>query len=256
MSLARVVPGYLDFGSFALDLEGRILTDSSGRDIELRRREFDLLLTLARGSGRVMSRATLLDAIAGREAEAFDRTIDVYVGRLRKKIETDPKRPRLIVTVPGAGYRLMAKPKAIPTAVQAGPDRLDEPNIRAGLGILTAFNKANAERDAEAISSLYAENAISIRSDGPLCGRAAIERTYAQNYMRYSPYPSTLLDVTAIGEFMRLRAGGWSGTYHGPDGPIHLWGSWTTTDLRDGDTWKIRTETVLMYSGSYGTTVR
>ena len=102
---------HLDFGSFALDLDGRILIDPSGREVELRRREFDLLLTLARSPGRVMSRETLLDAIAGREAEAFDRTIDVYVGRLRRKIEADPKQPRLIVTVPGVGYRLAAKPR-------------------------------------------------------------------------------------------------------------------------------------------------
>jgi DNA-binding response OmpR family regulator len=102
---------YLDYGCFALDLDGRILIDPSGHEVELRRREFDLLLTLGRSPGRVMSRATLLDAIAGREAEVFDRTIDVYVGRLRRKIEVDPKQPRLIVTVPGGGYRLAAKPR-------------------------------------------------------------------------------------------------------------------------------------------------
>jgi two-component system, OmpR family, response regulator len=84
---------YLDFGCIALDLDSRSLIDSSGRDVALRRREFDLLLALARNPGRVMSRDTLLDAIAGREAEAFDRTIDVYVGRLRQKIEKDPKQP-------------------------------------------------------------------------------------------------------------------------------------------------------------------
>src|ERR1700722_13867695 len=107
MQLATVTPNrHLDFGCFALDLDGRILIDPSGRELELRRREFDLLLTLARSPGRVMSRETLLDAIAGREAEAFDRTIDVYVGRLRRKIEADPQQPRLIVTVPGVGYRL------------------------------------------------------------------------------------------------------------------------------------------------------
>ena len=60
---------HLDFGSFALDLDGRILIDPSGREVELRRREFDLLQTLARSPGRVMSRETLLDAIAGREAD-------------------------------------------------------------------------------------------------------------------------------------------------------------------------------------------
>lgn len=80
MQPATSIPrGYLDFGRFALDLDGRVLIYPSGRDVELRRREFDLLLTLGRNPGRVMSRATLLYAIAGREAEAFDRAIDVYV---------------------------------------------------------------------------------------------------------------------------------------------------------------------------------
>ena len=74
---------HLEFGCFALDLDGRILIDPSGREVELRRREFDLLLTFARSPGRVMSREILLDAIAGRETEAFDRTIDVYVDRGR-----------------------------------------------------------------------------------------------------------------------------------------------------------------------------
>jgi two-component system torCAD operon response regulator TorR len=104
---------YFHHGCFALDLDARILIDPSGRNVELRRREFELLMTLARSPGRVMSRSTLLDAIAGREAEAFDRTIDVYVGRLRRKIEKDPRQPQLIVTVPGVGYRLAVDPQAV-----------------------------------------------------------------------------------------------------------------------------------------------
>jgi DNA-binding response OmpR family regulator len=133
------LPRYLDFGSFALDLDGRVLIDPSGREVELRRREFDLLQTLARSPGRVMSRETLLDAIAGREAEAFDRTIDVYVGRLRRKIEPDPKQPRLIVTVPGVGYRLAAKPRlANPQSNADQPS--DEAAIHARAGIIKYFN--------------------------------------------------------------------------------------------------------------------
>jgi DNA-binding winged helix-turn-helix (wHTH) protein/ketosteroid isomerase-like protein len=256
MRPAVVDSGYVDFGCFGLNLDSRVLIDRSGRDVALRRREFDLLSALARCSGRVMSRAALLDAIAGREAEPFDRTIDVYVGRLRQKIETDPKRPRLIVTVPGIGYRLTAKPKVAGTPSQADSNLCcNERIISDGLGILTAFNQANAERDERAISSLYAKDAISIRSDGPLSGRRAIARTYARNYRDYSPHPSTLDHVTAIGDCIMLRAGGWSGIYQGQDGPVHLRGSWTTTDMRDGDIWKIRTETVLMHSGSFGTTV-
>ena len=152
---------HLDFGCFALDLDGRILIDPSGREVELRRREFDLLLTLARSPGRVMSRETLLDAIAGREAEAFDRTIDVYVGRLRRKIEADPKQPRLIVTVPGVGYRLAAKPRPANRQPDA-EQRSDEAAIHAGAGIIKYFNQAHMECDAQAISALYAEDATMI----------------------------------------------------------------------------------------------
>jgi uncharacterized protein (TIGR02246 family) len=247
---------YLDFGCFALDLGSRILIDPSGRAVELRRREFDLLLTLARSPGRVMSRATLLDAIAGREAEAFDRTIDVYIGRLRRKIETDTKQPRLIVTVPGVGYRLAAKPMTAQPG-RAYPDqRPDEPAARAALAIVTAFNKASFDKNPEAVADLYAEDATMIKSIKLLSGRAAIEADLLQFYDRYSPYPSKLEHVAVIGNDMMLRAGSWSGTYQGQDGPVHLWGSWTTTDVREGATWKIHTETSFVRSGSYMSTAK
>ena len=243
---------YLDYGCFALELDGQILIDPSGRAVELRRREFDLLLTLARSPGRVMSRATLLDAIAGREAEAFDRTIDVYIGRLRRKIEPDAKQPRLIVTVPGVGYRLAAKPTpAQPSGQSYADQRPDEPAGRAALGIVTAFNKANFDRNAEAVAALYAEDATMIKSIKLLSGRAAIEADLLQFFDRYSPHPSKLEHVAVIGNDMMLRAGSWSGTYQGHSGPVHLWGSWTTTDVREGATWKIHTETSFLRSDSY-----
>jgi DNA-binding winged helix-turn-helix (wHTH) protein len=239
---------HLEFGCASLDLDGRILIDPSGREVELRRREFDLLLTFARSPGRVMSREILLDAIAGREAEAFDRTIDVYVGRLRRKIEADPKQPRLIVTVPGVGYRLAATPK--PANRQSDAEqRSDEAAIHAGAGILASINKASSGLDAQAISSLYAEDATVIRSDGLLSGRASIEEAYAQLYERWSPHPSKLEHVVAIGDDMMLRAGSWSRTHQGPAGLVHQWGSWTTTDVLRGTTWQIHTETVFPHSG-------
>jgi DNA-binding winged helix-turn-helix (wHTH) protein len=249
-SAVQIPRGYLDFGRFALDLDSRIMIDPSGGTVELRRREFDLLLTFGRNPGRALSRTTLLLAIAGREAEAFDRAIDVYVGRLRRRIENDPKQPRLIVTVPGVGYRLAVKPISTPPQCQADADRRpDEPANREWFSILAAYNKANAERNAKAISALYAEDATMIRrSDGLLSGRAMIEGMYAQHFEHYSPHPSKLEHVAAIGNDLMLRAGSWSGTYQGQDGPIHLAGSWTTTDVRDGDTWKIHSETTFIYS--------
>ena len=104
------------FSGLVLDLDACRLTRETGEAIELTRGEFKLLRCFACQSGRVLSRDALLDAVANRRIEPFDRSIDVLVGRLRRKIEPDPKRPALIVTVPGEGYRFDA-------AVEETPDR-------------------------------------------------------------------------------------------------------------------------------------
>ena len=93
------------FGDFALDLDGCLLSNADGGDIALSRSEFALLREFIRHPGRVLSRDYLLDALGGKRPDPYDRSIDMLVGRLRKKIEPDPKQPRLIVTVPGEGYR-------------------------------------------------------------------------------------------------------------------------------------------------------
>ncbi|MBV9969040.1 MAG: winged helix-turn-helix domain-containing protein, partial [Xanthobacteraceae bacterium] len=95
--------------------------DASGRDIPLRRSEYELLRAFIAAPGRALSRDHLLEAVAGRRSEPFDRSIDVLVGRLRRKIEPEPAEPRLIVTVPGVGYRLAAKPRPVPVASDAAP---------------------------------------------------------------------------------------------------------------------------------------
>ena len=66
--------------------------------------QFDLLLALARHAGQVLSRDRLMDLVKGEALEAFDRSIDVHVSRLRAALEDDPARPRRILTVRGAGY--------------------------------------------------------------------------------------------------------------------------------------------------------
>jgi two-component system alkaline phosphatase synthesis response regulator PhoP len=73
--------------------------------IDLTTTEFDLLLILARTPGRVFSRMELLDRVQGAAYEGYERTIDVHIKNLRKKIEPDPRHPRYILTVYGAGYR-------------------------------------------------------------------------------------------------------------------------------------------------------
>jgi two-component system OmpR family response regulator len=95
------------FAGHTLDSAARRLLDPRGAEIELTSGEFDLLCTFARHPGRVLSRDFLLENTRGREAAPFDRTIDVQVGRLRRKIETDPEHPQIIKSVRGAGYILV-----------------------------------------------------------------------------------------------------------------------------------------------------
>ena len=91
------------FAGHRLDLAGHSLADPDGANVPLTRAEFSLLRAFAERPGRVLSRDQLLQLIAGRDAEPYDRSIDMHVARLRRKIEPDPKRPSLIVTVPGSG---------------------------------------------------------------------------------------------------------------------------------------------------------
>jgi DNA-binding response OmpR family regulator len=101
------VPDRLRFAGWQLDTAARSLTNPQGEDVVLTGGEFDLLCAFARHPGRVLSRDFLLEQTRGREAAPFDRTIDVQVGRLRKKIEADADDPQLIKSVRGAGYILV-----------------------------------------------------------------------------------------------------------------------------------------------------
>jgi two-component system phosphate regulon response regulator OmpR len=94
----------LHFDGWRLDLGRRELHDAGGSPIELTTGEFDLLTVLARQPGHVFTRETLMDLTRGRSQEAFDRTIDAQISRLRKKIEKDPANPKLVKSVRGVGY--------------------------------------------------------------------------------------------------------------------------------------------------------
>ncbi|WP_298832611.1 response regulator transcription factor [uncultured Piscinibacter sp.] len=98
----------LRFAQWELDTAARRLSDTQGRDMPLTSGEFDLLSVFARAPGRVLSRDYLLEQTRGRSAGPFDRTIDVQVGRLRRKLEVDPEDPQIIKSVRGAGYILVA----------------------------------------------------------------------------------------------------------------------------------------------------
>jgi len=113
-------PEKLCFASFTLDVAGHTLVAAAGQEVPLTRSEFALLVALTRVAGRALSRDHLLAGVTGRRAEPFDRNIDVLVGRLRRKIEADPRTPRLIVTVPGVGYKFAARlePAADPAGLE------------------------------------------------------------------------------------------------------------------------------------------
>ena len=93
----------LRFGSLEIDREARSVS-VAGQACELTSYQFDLLLVMAERAGRVLSRDQIMEAVRGRELEAFDRSIDVHMGRIRQAIEADPKTPRRILTVRGVGY--------------------------------------------------------------------------------------------------------------------------------------------------------
>ena len=97
----------LCFSGFELDGAARSLRGPHGREVVLTSGEFDLLTAFTRHPGRVLSRDFLLEETRGREAAPFDRTIDVQVARLRKKLEVDPEDPQIIKSVRGAGYILV-----------------------------------------------------------------------------------------------------------------------------------------------------
>lgn len=91
-------------GACTLNLRSRQLSDAKGRDVPLTAMEFTLLKTFLEHPNQVLTRDQLLSMTRNREWEPFDRSIDIRIARLRRKVEADPDRPRSIRTVRGAGY--------------------------------------------------------------------------------------------------------------------------------------------------------
>ena len=103
------VPSVLCLEDSKLDFRGHAFVTPDGREVALTRAETDLLKGLARSPCQVVSRDKLRYAVAGRGADPFDRSMDMLVARVRRKIEPDPKVPRFLLAVPGVGYKLMAR---------------------------------------------------------------------------------------------------------------------------------------------------
>jgi two-component system phosphate regulon response regulator OmpR len=94
----------LRFGALEIDRDARRVCVQRRTPCELTSYQFDLLVALAERAGRVLTRDQIMEAVRGRELDAFDRSIDVHMGRIRAAIETDPKAPKRILTVRGVGY--------------------------------------------------------------------------------------------------------------------------------------------------------
>jgi two-component system, OmpR family, phosphate regulon response regulator OmpR len=101
----------LRFGRLEVDLGAR-LARVDGKPCDLTSHQFELLVVLAQSPGRVLSRDQIMDALKGHPMEAFDRSIDVHISRIRALIEDDPKEPRRVLTVRGAGYVFAKKQDA------------------------------------------------------------------------------------------------------------------------------------------------
>ena len=100
---AAPVAHVLRFGTLEIDRDARSVS-VAGQAADLTSYQFDLLVALAERAGRVLTRDQIMEAVRGRELEAFDRSIDVHMGRIRAAIEADVKNPKRILTVRGVGY--------------------------------------------------------------------------------------------------------------------------------------------------------
>lgn len=99
--------GTIPLGRFRLDLQSRRLLDEHSREIELTAMEFDLLQTFAQRPNRPLTRDQLLNLTQNRDWNPFDRSIDIRIARLRRKLEDDPEKPQIIRTLRGVGYMLV-----------------------------------------------------------------------------------------------------------------------------------------------------
>lgn len=136
--------GIMQFEGCRLDVAGHIFIDAQGREVALTRREFALLVALVGNPGRVLSRSQLRQAIDGGSADAYDRSVDMLIARLRRKIEPNTGKPQFIVTVAGGGYKFVPRvrdggPAAQPTSLPGpnGDRREASPAERRPLSVLS-----------------------------------------------------------------------------------------------------------------------
>ncbi len=115
---------------------------------------------------------------------------------------------------------------------------------QAGDLVVQAHNKAMQARDAAGVAALYSEDVIFLSPDGPVYGRSAVEKMCAGIFkVLVTMEPAKLDKAIMVGDALRVRTGSYSAVIQSPSGPMPVKGYWSTTDVRDGDSWKIRMET-------------
>jgi uncharacterized protein (TIGR02246 family) len=115
---------------------------------------------------------------------------------------------------------------------------------QAGDAVVQAHNKAMQARDAAGVAALYSEDVIFVTPDGPIYGRAAVEKMCAGIFkVLVTMEPAKLDKAIMVGDALRVRTGSYSAVIQSPNGPMPVKGYWSTTDVRDGNSWKIRMET-------------
>ena len=190
----------MHFAGCTLDVPGRIFLAANRQEVALTRGEFELLVVFVRSPGRVLSRAQLRNAIDGGGANSYDRSIDMLVTRLRRKIEPDAAKPQFIVTVPGVGYKFVPRVRhgepapdpstASPAPVHAAP--VAQPAERRPLTVLSCqivgfaalADALDPEDLDQAISPVYAACAEIIARFG-----GTRVRTLGDSVLAYFGYP-------------------------------------------------------------------
>ncbi|HEU0218355.1 MAG TPA: response regulator [Stellaceae bacterium] len=122
------------FAGWRLNFATRELTSPDGERVRLTGGEFGLLTTFVGHPNRVLNRDQLLELVSGRKAGPFDRTIDVQVGRLRRKLNDNPQEPQLIKTVRGGGYIFAAPIETVPSGIATAATAL----VRRAVGLIHA----------------------------------------------------------------------------------------------------------------------
>jgi len=197
---AASAPERLEFEGCTLDVTGHIFLDAHRQEVTLTRREFALLLAFVRKPGRVLSRAQLRNSIDGGSADTYDRSIDMLVARLRRKIEPDAAKPQSIITVPGVGYKFVARVHrdgpatgALPAAPGQVGNACEAPRVERRqvtvlacqiLGFAELAAKFDPEDLQHALSPVYAACAGVVARFG-----GTMLRTLGDDALAYFGYP-------------------------------------------------------------------